>query len=1302
MKKILFKLLSFVFTLGSFFMLTLDNVKAEKVTIKLDYQSNVYYTRKGAGFNESHQYLYYSLNGVPAFCIEPGAPINDWDYITGDISKSPFNDEITNQMVLIGHYGYDYPGHQTQKYRMATQALIWETAKNGLKVEYYTKANAGGNYIDISAERNEIMRLVNSHYDKPSFNGTNYDATLKKEIVVEDTSNILSDFKVLDDGGNNVTIDGNKLHIIPNSFDKTTITLEKKKYDTKTTIIYTGENGKSQKLGRFRYDDPVNAFITLNTTGGAVSIEKVDSETTTPQGDAKLSGAVYGVYDESDNLVTQVTTDNNGKATSSLLNKLGTFYLKEITASNGYLLDDTKYTFEIKEDNLNPLIKVKENVIKGKIKVNKLDADTNACNSQGKANLVGAKYGIYNSSNKLIETLTINDDCTAISSNLPYGNYKVLETSAGVGYYLDKTSYNANITQDGTTTEITSKDSVIKAKIKVTKVDSETNSCKAQGDAKLSGAIYKIYDENNNIVDTLTIGNDCTALSKELPYGEYTIKEDMASVGYKIDSNTYDANIVNSNTINITSKEEVVKGTIKVFKFDSETNSCKAQGDATLVGAKFEIKDKNNKVVETLTIGDDCTALSKELPYGEYTITEKESPKGYYLNKNTFNVSIKEQVAPIQLRAINSNNYEVIVHDDVIKNDFIFNKFYGNESTGFIYSEPNATFNIIDSKNEVFKSFTTDENGYAKVTLPHGNYKVKQIKGLEEYKLMGTFDISVNEDSNLTQIKNIKNGEITARLKLYKIDAETKKNINIAGFKFKIKNTKTNEYVCQTTNKVVCEYETNEEGILLTPLPLFAGDYEIEEIKAMPNYLISNGKINFSIRDNDKILFDETYGSIVEVHYENKAVKGKIDITKYGEKFIIDNANFHYDKDLLDDVSFKLYADGDIKLQDGTIKYKDKDTVKDFKTKDGKYTIDNLPLGKYCLMETATNNKYLLDDKVHCFELKYKDDKTPVIEYKLELNNYLKKSNLEFTKTDLVKGTPIPNTKMEFYTSDNELIYSGITDKNGKITIPDLPIGKYYIKEKEATTGYLLSDEIVYFEIKENGEIIKANMTNKKITGNLEISKTDISTDEPLPNTLFEVYDSNDKLIISKRTDDKGKIVIKDLEYGNYYFLEKEAPEGYVLNDEKMYFSIKEDGKTIKSNVKDKKITGTLEITKLNVSTSEPLPNTLFEIYDAKTDELLFSERTDDKGQVIIPNLVYGDYYAMESEAPEGYILNDEKMYFSIKEDGQVVKATFTDEKIIVEVPKTALNDSIVLDIVAFALIVAGIGYVIYDKKKNK
>ena len=1287
--KIKKKLMMYLLAIVSIFILKVNDVyAAQKVKISFDYQSNVYYTRKGDGLNDSHQYLYYNLNGIPAFCIEPGVEINDWDYLVYGIEKSPFNAEKTHRMQLIGYYGYEYPGHKTQKYRMATQALIWETAKN-LKVEFYTKINGGGTHIDISNERNEILRLVETHYDKPSFDTQNFDATYNKEIVIDDTNNVLSNFDIYDSGNNEVRIENNKLYITPKQMSSSEIKFIKKNYDEETTIIFVGENGKSQKLGRFRIADPVTSTIKLNTTGGTISIEKKDSETNlnTPQGNAKLSNAKYGIYDESDNLITEITTNNEGKGTSSLINRIGTFYLKEISSPEGYLLDNTKYSVEITDSNLNPTVVVKDTVIKGKVKVNKLDSELNSCRSQGNANLVGAKYGIYNKSNELVETLTIGNDCTSISKDLPYGNYNVKEITAGNGYYLDKTSYTVNITSNGETSEITSKDEVIKAKIKITKIDSETNTCKAQGDSSLVGAKYNIYDEVNNIVETLTIGNDCTAISKDLPYGKYRIQEISSSIGYKIDENMYDADIINSNTINITSKEEVIKGTIKIIKVDKDNNSCNAQGEASLSGAKFEIRDKNNNVIETLTIGDDCTAISKDLPYGEYKIIEKENPKGYYLNENTFNVSIKDQVIPIQLRATISNNYEVVVQDEVIKNDFIFNKFYGNQSTGFIYSEPNAVFEITNNKNEVVETFTTDKNGYAKVNLPYGNYKVKQIKGLEEYKMMGTFDISVNEDSDLTQVKNIKNGEITAKLKLIKIDADTKETINLSGFKFKIKNTKTNEYICQTTDKVICEYETNNEGILITPLPLFAGDYEIEEIKTVPNYLLSNGKVNFSIRDNNKIIHDETFGSIVEVYFENKEVKGKINITKYGEKTVINEGKLSFEKELLNNVSFKLLSDDKV--------------IKEFTIKDGKYTIDNLSLGKYCLVETKTNDKYVLDDKPHCFELKYKDDKTPIIEYNIELDNYLKKSDLEFSKTDFVNGNPIPNTKIEIYTDKDELIFTGITDNEGKIKLEKLPIGKYYILEKEPATSYLISDEKVIFEVKEDGKVIKANMTNKKITGDLEISKTDLSTDEPIPDVLFEIYDNKNNLIFSKRTDENGKITIRNLEYGDYYFLEKEAKEGYVLNDEKMYFSIKEDGKVIKSNVKNRKIIGSIEITKMDISTSETLPNTLLSIYNMN-DELIFSDRTDENGKIVINNLEYGKYYIIESEAPEGYLINDEKMFFEIKEDGEIVKATITDEKIIIEVPKTDQNKNYKLIVYASIILLLGIGIILYEKKKNK
>ena len=138
-------------------------------------------------------------------------------------------------------------------------------------------------------------------------------------------------------------------------------------------------------------------------------------------------------------------------------------------------------------------------------------------------------------------------------------------------------------------------------------------------------------------------------------------------------------------------------------------------------------------------------------------------------------------------------------------------------------------------------------------------------------------------------------------------------------------------------------------------------------------------------------------------------------------------------------------------------------------------------LGKYYVKELDTLKDYILDNKKYYFELKYKDQYTEEINYKLELSNYLKKGELEFTKTDLVTGDAISNTKVEIYSINDELIYSGVTDNDGKIYIKNLPVGQYYIIERLAAPGYKLSHEKQYFTILDDGDVVKTNMTNEKM-----------------------------------------------------------------------------------------------------------------------------------------------------------------------------------------------------------------------------
>lgn len=616
-------------------------------------------------------------------------------------------------------------------------------------------------------------------------------------------------------------------------------------------------------------------------------------------------------------------------------------------------------------------------------------------------------------------------------------------------------------------------------------------------------------------------------------------------------------------------KLNVVGGSLKINKKDIDTKLNKPQGDATFKNAIYELLDENYKLITNLIIDDSFSAKTDKIlsPNKTYILREKIPSEGYLLDKTEYIFQIDKDNLEI----------EMDVYEDVIEKVVNIYKVFADGSSAVLRGEPNVSFDIyLKSSNKYYKTITTNEKGFTSTTLPYGVWIFKQVTTTSGYEKVDDFEVIIDNNSNDDITKIISNAEITAKIKIVKVDKETGETITRKGIKFRIKDAKTNEYVCQTitypTAQKVCVYETDSNGVIITPSTL-VGDFLLEEVEnqIVEGYVWNNKPLSVHIGDGSEIILDENYGALLLVDFANERVKGKVDIVKNGEKFVIEDETYHYEKTLLDDVVLGLYADEDIYIGSKKIYSKD-ELIKKVKTKNGKVSIDNLELGKYYIKEISTLKDYVLDETKYSFELTFKDQYTSLIIKDMTLNNYYKKGKVEITKKDLITGDVIPNTILEIYTDKDELIYTGTTNEEGKIIIDDLKVGKYYILEKEASTGYVITTEKVYFEVKDNGEIVKAEMQNKPIMGRVEITKVDISTGEVLPNTLIEVYNENDELMFSGRTNEEGKILIENLKYGKYYFIEKEAPEGYQINNEKMWFEILEDGKIVKSELSDEKI----------------------------------------------------------------------------------------------------------------------------------
>lgn len=412
------------------------------------------------------------------------------------------------------------------------------------------------------------------------------------------------------------------------------------------------------------------------------------------------------------------------------------------------------------------------------------------------------------------------------------------------------------------------------------------------------------------------------------------------------------------------------------------------------------------------------------------------------------------------------------------------------------------TLIITDTKN-VLKNYDVYESNGTKVEIEGNNLKItpttsgtielkfvrKQVYSDSYYVYYGKFTSGESAQNMITGGNvdpiyfsvNLTSTVNSAAIKVVKIDSSTKEVIERSNIKFKICKEDGNCITHIINDEETDIFYTNNDGTFITE-KLEKGKYYLIELEqTIDGYLWNKESLEFEIGDNIKLIDDETYGLIYQINFENKPVKGSIELTKTGEIYEITEEGIIYTESTLQGVIFGLYAKEDIYDNSGNLIYSKDSEISKYETdSNGNINISNLYLGKYYIKEIKTDSNYILDNKIYDIDLSYKDNKTENISYAKEIKNYLSKGTLNFTKKDSLTNEVLKDATIDIYTEDDTLIYSLKTDINGNLTINNLPLGKYYIIEKTSPTGYRLNNEKMYFDITTNEEVVSLTMFNEK------------------------------------------------------------------------------------------------------------------------------------------------------------------------------------------------------------------------------
>lgn len=1114
------------------------------------------------------------------------------------------------------------------------------------------------------------------------------------------------------------------------------------------TFTFKFTNDKEEKVN-------FSHTFTNKRVNATIDLVKEDSETgNSAQGDAVFEGAIYGLYAredinhpdgrsgvlyKKDEQVATLTTDKEGKASVSNL-YLGKYYLKEITPPVGYLLDEEEHDVNCNyEGDQVETVKrntvSKEDVIKQPFQLIKA-----ADNDKTDADLLkGAGFSAY-----LISSLTVKDDGSydftnatpivltedgktemftdergyACSIPIPYGRYIVRETTTPHNF-MPVDDFIVTVTENSSTPQVwrVLLDDEFKAKLKIVKQDDETKQ-----PVLLANTEFKVYDLDakkyveqvttypNTVVHKsyFTDENGYLILPESLKCGNYRIEEVSAPDGYtqntqyveiKVDKNTaYQMDSVSGDAIiTVTYENHPVKGKLVIHKSGETLKSFKKDfvyEETSLEGAEFEIyaaediftpdhqvDEQGNRhviyakdtLVKTVTTNKNGEAVIKDLPLGKYRVKETKATSGFVLNPDSQEVSFiyKDQNTPEIEEKLEFSNERQKVELSVEKQDAETGKALKGATFGLYNKEAISSGDkVIVKADTLLQEITSNEKGKAAFTLdlPLGRYYLKELQAPAGYVSSDEileFDATYQgQDVKTIKLKSVKKNQPTT-VEVTKADITTGTELDGASMS-----------VLDKDGNVIDSWTSVKDSPHVIKRLQVGKTYILREELAPYGYLRATD-VEFTISDT---------AEVQKVKMEDEVPVARLLVNKKGEFLdsvsLLDNAKgmiehlFNYVTGNLTDVTFNVYAAEAIRAADGvSADYYAADELVGSITTDGNgiAQMDNLPLGRYYIVEKETSHGYVLDNEPRYVDLTYRDQDTPLVTYSADWQNARQRVQVEVLKKEkdsdkvlsgaifgLYAADDIVSSKGKVLLAKDTLIELKTTDEEGKIQFAaDLPVdSRYYIKELAAPDGYVTDQEPQEFTFEYQGSgtsVAEYAFTFEDEQTTVELSKADLTDKKELPGASLKVTDEDGNTVDEWVSKEEAHI-IKGLIVGKKYKMTETKPADGYVTAESIEFTVENTKEVQKHQMLDD--VTKVEISKKDITDSSEVPGAKLIILD-KDGKKVESWTSTDKPHMV-KKLPVGEYTLREEQAPDGYLIAED-VKFTVKDTGKVQKVKMKD-----------------------------------------